>query len=291
MDPKIEAYLREHGATYTNEALRKQLIAAGHDAAEVDAALRETEATRAPQLSEARTRRSRFRWLALAMHAAALVVVTVWVLQGRNAPYVGFVAVFMAVALLIGLGISARIGRSMLGRGMGVALLVPAISAILLGGTCMAMAGGPVTQPRSGTMELEILAPRGFTGSGVARCDVFDGAAGFSVSSESVGTLDGRSVAVFLDSSRPGGDPSAPIAAPTLNLNVSLSPGADETRSEAYITIFSTRLEVDVSADRWSGTIQFHDLAPEPIDRPPGEAIPDPISGTVGWNCGSEGSQ
>ncbi len=49
MRPEIEAYLREHGSRYTTEALRSQLIAAGHDPAEVDAALRETEAIRIGQ--------------------------------------------------------------------------------------------------------------------------------------------------------------------------------------------------------------------------------------------------
>jgi hypothetical protein len=49
MRPEIEAYLREHGAKYTTDALRRQLIDAGHDPAEVDAALREAEATGTPK--------------------------------------------------------------------------------------------------------------------------------------------------------------------------------------------------------------------------------------------------
>ena len=46
MRPEIEAYLREHGARYTTDALRRELINAGHAPAEVDAALRETEGSR-----------------------------------------------------------------------------------------------------------------------------------------------------------------------------------------------------------------------------------------------------
>lgn len=46
MRPEIEAYLREHGPKYTTDALRRELITAGHDPDEVDAALRETKATR-----------------------------------------------------------------------------------------------------------------------------------------------------------------------------------------------------------------------------------------------------
>jgi hypothetical protein len=49
--------------------------------------------------------------------------------------------IVLAVVLLIGLGISGLIGRGLLGRGMGVALVIPVISALLVGGSCMAMAG------------------------------------------------------------------------------------------------------------------------------------------------------
>lgn len=44
MRREIEAYLHKNGANYTTKALRQQLIHAGYDAAEVDAALLETEA-------------------------------------------------------------------------------------------------------------------------------------------------------------------------------------------------------------------------------------------------------
>ena len=38
MRPEIDAYLRSNGAKYTTKALRAQLIHAGHDPGEVDAA-------------------------------------------------------------------------------------------------------------------------------------------------------------------------------------------------------------------------------------------------------------
>jgi hypothetical protein len=53
------------------------------------------------------------------------------------------VPIVLGFFLLIGLGIAGLIGRSMLGRGMGVALLVPLIVAVVLTGTCMAMFGLP----------------------------------------------------------------------------------------------------------------------------------------------------
>jgi hypothetical protein len=145
MKPEIDAYLREHGSKYTTDALRQQLIAAGHDVAEVDAALREAGATHGAQLSESGGRRGRFWLWAIGLHVGALAVATVWILNGATSQtYVGIAVVVLGIVLLIGLGISGLIGRALLGRGMGVAVVVPLISALLLGGSCMAMAG-PVT--------------------------------------------------------------------------------------------------------------------------------------------------
>ena len=142
--PEIESYLREHGARYTTEALRMQLITAGHDPAEIDAALRETDEARALRLAETRALRSRFWCFAMGLHLAALAVAVIWVLQGSNAIYAFAVVLVLGLTLLIGLGISGLIGRSLLGRsGLAVALVVPLISALLLGGWCMAIMGGP----------------------------------------------------------------------------------------------------------------------------------------------------
>ena len=139
MRPEIEAYLRGNGAKYTTKALRAQLTNAGYDAAEVDAALQETEASRAPRFAEARALRSRFWWAAIALNLAGLVVATIWAVQGPNAIYASFVPIVLGIALLISLGISGLIGRSLLGRGLGVALLVPLIFTLALTGVCMAM--------------------------------------------------------------------------------------------------------------------------------------------------------
>jgi hypothetical protein len=141
MKPEIEDYLRKHGGKYTTKALRKQLLFAGHDAAEVDAALAETEATRAPQFEETRQLRRRFWLVAIGLHLIALVAATAWWALWINSAYAGFVPFILGFFLIIGLLISGLIGRGLLGRGVAVALVVPLISAALLGGTCMAMAG------------------------------------------------------------------------------------------------------------------------------------------------------
>jgi hypothetical protein len=143
MKAEIEDYLRRNGAKYTTKALRQQLIHAGHDPAEVDAALSETEAARAPQFAETSAMRSRFWLLVWGLNIAGLVVATIWALQGRSAAYAGAVPMVLGVFLLLGLMISGSIGRSMLGRGMAVAVIVPVVFTLILTGACMAMFGLP----------------------------------------------------------------------------------------------------------------------------------------------------
>ena len=143
MRPEIDAYLRTNGAKYTTKALRAQLIRAGHDPAEVDAALQETEAARAPQFAETRALRSRFWTWVWGLNVVGLVVATIWAFQGPNEIYAGAVPVVLGLFLLIGLGISGLIGGSMLARGLGAALIVPVIFTLILTGACMAMFGLP----------------------------------------------------------------------------------------------------------------------------------------------------
>ena len=143
MRPEIETYLQTNGSRYTTKALRQQLIHAGHDPAEVEAALQETEAARAQQFAETTGTRRRF-WLAVwALNIAGLIVATIWAFQGSSATYAGAVPLVLGFFLLIGLAISGFIGRSMLGRGMGVALIVPVIFTLILTGSCMAIFGLP----------------------------------------------------------------------------------------------------------------------------------------------------
>lgn len=143
MRPEIESYLRDNGAKYTTKALRQQLLHAGWEAGEVDAALQETEAARAPQFARTAATRSRF-WLSVwGLNIAGLLLATIWAFQGRSATYAGAVPIVLGFFLLIGLAISGLIGRSMLGRGMAVALIVPVIFTLILTGACMAMFGLP----------------------------------------------------------------------------------------------------------------------------------------------------
>jgi hypothetical protein len=106
MRPEIEAYLRTNGGRYTTKALRQQLLHAGYDAAEVDTALHETEAARAPQFAQTRALSSRFWLWVWGLNIAGLVVATIWAFQGPSATYAAAaVPVVLGFFLLIGLWI------------------------------------------------------------------------------------------------------------------------------------------------------------------------------------------
>ena len=154
MKPEIESYLRDHGDRYTDEALRDQLLKAGHAPEEVDAALQERAAGRVAAATGP-DERGKFWKLTWALHVGAWLLLGLWVLlqaQGRFRYGEGAIGlIFLAVAMLIGVGISGLVGRGMARRGnLSTALVVPAISAVLLAGSCFGLLssmGGGATTP------------------------------------------------------------------------------------------------------------------------------------------------
>jgi hypothetical protein len=289
MDPKIKRYLDEHGATYTPEALRRGLLDAGYDAVTVSAALKEWQARQAAKRPEQGDQRIFSRW-ALRLHLAALVATFVVLLVLKGTPNLGIVvlaAVVLGVTLIIGWAVSSFFGRMLLPRsGIGVALILPAISALALGGTCFALMNGSVSQPpRAGTVQLTLLAPLAFEGSGAADCYIGGGKIGVQVNSRELGTHDGRAVSVYL-SWYATPDPAVPTPASGANVSVLLEPPpADGKLPQSYSTVFSTQITVDAAPDALSGTMQFEALVPDPTEESPAESPLEPISGSVTWNC------
>jgi hypothetical protein len=139
MRPEIDSYLREHGGRYTREALRERLVAAGHPADEVDAALDEWSSRRTAQDAADRELRGRYwRWTWGIFGAVWLGTVVV---AGGSA--MGAVALILGIAMLVGLAVSGAIGRYMVrSTGLGVALIVPVVAALLIGGSCIGLMGG-----------------------------------------------------------------------------------------------------------------------------------------------------
>ena len=285
MRPEIEAYLRDHGATYTTDALRAQLIRAGHDPAEVDAALAETEQARLPQLTSTKGQRSRFWRLAFLFNVAVLVGVTILTL---NSTYAGLISVVLGIALLIGLAISGSIGRLLLPRsGLLVALILPVVAALLLGGWCFAMMGDTVAiRPVStaGTFELHLDPPLDFTGTGTALCDKYVDQ--FIVSAHDLGAIDGRLVIVSVGSV--GGHPDGSVLPShgTREVYVEIDI-LDETNGSGLVYALrgpELPFPFEATEDGRSGEATFEGLPTQPSEPSPTDA-PESISGTLSWSC------
>jgi hypothetical protein len=286
MRPEIEAYIRKHGARYTTETLRRMLIGVGHDPVEVDAALRETEAVRGPQLVESRT----FGRWALVLHAGALVamVLLVVLLNGTESFGIALIgAVVLGLFLLLSWAVSSLVGRALLPRtGMMVAIVVPLISALALSGTCVAIMDGMTPEPpRTGSVELTIDQPFSFDGSGMAFCYGETGGTGFGFSGEHLGTVDGRSVSAFVDSYAAPPEGQVPAPRPDeLGVSVTLSPLAETDPPASWRNSVTTQLALDLSGN--GGTVTFDELTPEPMGVPnPAPTDSEPMSGTLTWIC------
>lgn len=144
MDPKIGEYIREHRGTYTREALRSQLVAAGHDPAKVGEALAEAELAAREDMPEAVAKPTPHYWRwAILIQLIMLGVVTAWVAAGPDPHgYWSAVLIFLGATLFLSMGITGILGRAVLPRtGLLVALLLPLTSALLLGGICLGMMG------------------------------------------------------------------------------------------------------------------------------------------------------
>ena len=280
MDPRIDDYIRENDAQYTRAAIREQLIAAGHDPGAVEEALERLMAGPAPVATKGR----RFWLWVLGLHVAPLAIIGLWALAiGSLAANLGLLAI-LAVVLLIGVGISGLVsGGAREGRGLAIALVLPAVSALLIGGSCLALTGSYLLRepPRTGVLKVHIDDPLSFDGSGTAMCQNFGGANGFTVWATGVGTLSGRIVGVSL-SGVPGAVASSQAAGAS-SLSVDLTPNSGTERPTSYSTIFSTRIELEASRDGRSGTMRFEGLEPGVGEEPRPSA--EPISGTITWTC------
>jgi len=133
MDPKIEAYIRENRAKYTPEAIRGQLIAAGHDPVAIDEALHkaDTQALTAPVRVRWRLGTRTFVLLVVLGAAGAAIV---WQNQMYSAGGIAAViyAVIATIALAFGKGISVLVDRGAAGTGAALLAVIGGIGALFL---------------------------------------------------------------------------------------------------------------------------------------------------------------
>jgi hypothetical protein len=279
MNPLIRRYLDEHGATYTPEALRRGLLDAGYDPAEVDRALDEWRTANASPSDAADG--SVLRRLSILIHAAALAVVAIVLLVMYGPEQSGTVltvGIVLGLALLIGWAISWRIGRRLLPRtGLAFALVAPIVSALLLGGSCLALirgVSGP--PPRPGTVELHITAPQALDATGSASC--FGEPTITSITAQDLGTIDERTVFVIVNL---GLHPDQPR-----EVFIDLQPRSETDTGLSFSNGGGGTIDIRAEPDGRAGTVAFDGLRAQeygPEASQPGEARS--ITGTVTWTC------
>jgi hypothetical protein len=133
MKPEIQRYLDEHGDD-PRPAIRQALLAEGHSPEELDDAFAEWD--RATTSADPVASRATFDRVAAIFHLVGLGWVAYWllILPDKIAEGRGPTALLVVgIALVIGWLISTFIGRWLLPRtGLAVALVVPALSALLI---------------------------------------------------------------------------------------------------------------------------------------------------------------
>lgn len=293
MDPRIADYIRANRRRYTRDAIRQQLVEAGHAPDEIDATWAALDAPD-PDATAGERFWPRFWLFVAAVNVAVFLLVGfgtgMFGAQGGGSVLLVILAIALGIGALISWGAVAATGPTKLGRGTALAIgaIIPLLFALLIGGSCYALVGTmgpPLPSPTGGSMELQIDPPLDFQGSGAATCQAFPQGTSFNVYADRLGTSAGRVVSVSID-----GFVKQPGVPGTVGLYVLLNPQDGPAEPAAsYVSDIGASVTFDGPPDGLSGTISFENLAPEPMERPPDEAVPEPISGTVTWTCDTGG--
>jgi hypothetical protein len=286
MDQKIADYIAKNQGKYTREAIRQQLIDAGHEPAAIDATW---AALYSPDPDETSVAGEgfwpRFFLFLIGLNVAVFLFVALSTgmlenLGGGGGALAGVFAVALGIGALIAWGIVAAVGPARLGRttAMVIGGVIPIIFALLVGGSCYALASaiGPPPLPSvAGEMELEIVAPFTHQATATATCNPSRNDTGFSVYGESVGQIEGDPVFVAVDSydMEPGNRITT----------ITISVAGNEANARDWSTTSETRIGADAAADGSSGTVTFEGLGAGNLD--PALGL-EPISGTIRWSCG-----
>ena len=286
MPSTIHDYIREHRDRYTREAIRQQLLAAGYDAAQIDAAWAMVDAPD-PDATVGERFWGRFWLYLLGTNLATLLLVGLLTgLLGTLSGGGGLVLVILAIVLAIGAVIAWAIvvatQPTQLGRGtaMAIGAIIPLLVAFLIGGACYALIGASgVARPTlTGTIELNIEPPLAVDRSGVATCYGAVGQSGFSVYTD-LGGGGEQGITLSIDVHP---DTSGRLV-PSIYLTLLETPNDQQPAS--YSVTPASHLEVDAASDGLSGTLTFQDLTPEALGEPGGLPEAETISGSVTWSC------
>ncbi len=302
IDPRIADYITANRRKYTRQAIRQQLIDAGHDPAEVDRTWAALEA-KDPDAVIGERFWGRFALIVIGINVAVFLLVAVltgmlaYIAAGAMVLPVIF-AVILGIGALIAWGIVALTGPDKMGHttALVVGISVPLLFALLIGGSCYALIGSMGTPPppaQQGTMQLTLDPPLGFTGGGSAMCQSFAAEGSFNVFGDDLGRLGGRQVsAAFFTSLGAAGDPggAAPAPAPGMEpqtVSVTLLPDGEGDMPAEWYSDPETELDVEMGPENRSGSVRFTDLAPVGMAEGPAGAqdFGEPISGAITWTC------
>ena len=287
MDPRIADFIAKNQGKYTREAIRQQLIEAGHEPAAIDAtwAILDT-----PDPDEAGLAGEgfwpRFFIFLIGLNVAVFLIVALTTFMFEQPiGLAGILAVALAIGALIAWGIVAAVGPAKLGRTTALVVggAIPIVFALLIGGSCFALVsaiGPPPPPPVSGQIELAITEPFTLEGSGSGTCQPTRNSIGFSVYGDNIGRIDDTPLYISVDAyeDQPG----------HLVTNVSISALAGGVPDPLdWFSTPESSVQAEVAADGLSGTVTFTDLQAGTVDAaPPSGAGADAISGTISWSCG-----
>jgi hypothetical protein len=275
-DRRIADFIAENRRTYTREAITQQLLDAGYRQEAIDATWAALD-TPDPDSPPETGFWGRFWLMLIGVNLAVLL--GVGLLTGllfnlqQGAILLVVLAVVMAIGALIAWGIVAATGPDKMGRTGStiVGLGIPLVIALLIGGGCYALVGAIGPPPRSGTLELDA---GELSGSGPATCHAGQAGGGFSVFGQILGD---PYISVDVNTfPLQGGPPTAEVQ------NVMIF--VEDERGTSYgSSAPASELHSEVTDEGLGGTVTFSGLRSD-AEGPEGEA-PEPISGTITWEC------
>ncbi len=291
MDPRIADYIRANRKTFTRQAITDQLVAAGHDRAEVQRTWAALEAPD-PDAVAGEGFWGRFALIVIGINVAVLVVIGLLTGALQNAAAGGLVflvifAIVLGIGALLSWGIVAATGPAKLSRTTALVLgiAIPSVVALLLGGSCFALIGGlggggsftPVAPSQPGVMTISVTGAFELDTTVEATCQPFGETPdeGFSINAF---TQDAQGRALSVDvvaHTAPGG---------TLDAVVQIGRDPESPENGAFWSDEGPSSgQTDEAVEFAEGRVEFPEL--QGFSNETGE-MTDPLSGEVAWTCG-----
>jgi hypothetical protein len=289
MDPRIADYIRANRKKFTHQAITDQLVAAGHDRADVERTWAALEAPD-PDAVAGEGFWGRFALIVVGINVGILLVVGLLTgaLQRLGEGSVLFLAIFgvvLGIGALIAWGIVAATGPTKMGprTAMIIGIAIPLVVALLIGGSCFAliggMGGGFSPPPTNGSMQVELGSPADVTEEMPAMCQPNgpNPSDGWSVYAN-ISYEDGTFLDVSINSFPPGpGEPLRP------SVYVSVMRPEDPEPPLAWSSDGPAGgVDLDGDADLLQGAVSFDAL---PAMQDEFGTASSPLSGEISWTC------